>query len=173
VISLKNKHTDSYGIKQSKWNELFQNVETPFYFYYDKENDLKKELESYFNLSDENCEWNFHGIGYHYFEKGFFSNTYYVSCANCNNGKVSGNAIAKIAKIKIVKESCDPANPSAGFFSNNILEEKYVLWDISLEMKCDTCDKESDWKGLERVHDDGSKQHWNFSQFSDSFSRIN
>ena len=172
MFTLKIKKIKPYGIRQSSWNGLFRGDETPYCFSYEKEEDLKKALDRYFDTSFKACEWNFHGIGYHRFAEGFFSNTHYISCSNCSGGQVNGSAEANIVEIKIIKESGDPASPKDGLFSTDILEKKYVLWDLEINAKCDKCDKKSHWYGVQTTHDGGRKSHWNFSHYSGSFSKI-
>ncbi len=172
MISLKFKSIRPYGIHQSSWNSLFKNSDTPYYFYYEKEEDLKKSIERYFDTNSKDCEWNFHDIGWHHFEEGFFSNTHYISCSNCSGGKITGDVKATIAKIKIIKENGDPSSPKDSFFSKNILDEKFVLWELKIDVKCEKCEKVSSWDSIQTTHDDGDTRHWNFNHYSDYFSVI-
>ena len=172
MVSLKIKIIKPFGIHQSSWNSLFRRNESPYYFYADKEEDLKKSIKEYFDTSTKDCQWNFNDIGWHHFDQGFFSNTHFISCSNCSGGKIEGYAETKIAKVQIIKESGNQESPKNGLFSTDILEEKFVLWDIEINVKCNKCDKKSHWHDIQTTYDEGNKNHWNFSHFSDSFSKI-
>lgn len=162
------KVADVFGIRQSDWNSLFQRRPSPYYFFYKQESDLRTALRRYAEIHDKDCKWNFNDIGYHTYDSGFFGKTYYVSCRNCSKGHISGNITAEIARIKILKESADPANPKEGFFSTEVLEEHYLLWSIRLDMKCNRCDKHTVWHGLQ---DTDSESYWGFSNFDSSFAK--
>lgn len=171
MFDLTFKNVDSYGIKQSSWNSLFQLQEYPKYFYSDKKYELEEMLRKYFKINSEDCEWNFNDIGWHTYDSGFFGKDYYISCANCDGGKVNGSAKAKIAKVKIIKESGNPSSPKDGLFSTDILEEKFVLWNLTINAKCNRCDNKSVWTSISTEQND-KKAMWNFEYFSEYFSKL-
>lgn len=163
------KISKEYGIKQSDWNALFNRRPKPYYFYYKDEYDLRNEIKKHTNIFDKDCKWAFKDIGHHTYDSGFFGKSYYVSCSNCSKGQISGSVNAKTAVIKIVKEDSNPSNPKNGFFNSDILEQYNVLWSIELNMKCDKCNKNTIWYGLQN---NDSESTWGFADFEQYLSEI-
>ncbi len=154
------KSNNVYGIKLSEWRALFDRGECPNYFYYEKEINLRKELDSIFNTSREDCHWNLHSIGSHFYEKGFFSIKHGILCGNCFEGFLDGNISAVITQINKVKESANPSKRNSP-----VLEKDFVLWSIKVHTKCNHCDIVHNWESIVN----NEKYYWNFNHFSDFF----
>lgn len=149
------------GIRQSMWNAVQR---SSYGMYNEEKSSIRNTIERYFNISNKDCLWNFHGIGYHTYDSGFFGKNYFVRCSNCSKGIIDGKVNIEIANVLIVKEDSDPARPKSGFFSSEILKEIYVLWNISIDVKCNECNKSSYWHG---INTDGHP--WAFSESSSLF----
>lgn len=174
---------ETYGIKQSSWNTVYSSAR---FVSYPNERELIQDLR-HFTVEAYMCDsygtktnffgfdktvktgeyltsnWNFPNIGYFHVDKGFFSDSAHINCANCGKGQVRGNFITETAKIKVVKESATPSKPSWG----SVINEYYVLWSIQIDMKCDTCDRHILWDGI----NNGSSS-WGVGQSAHLFSKI-